>query len=89
MSDFIVPTMEPSVGLLPGRPEIGFRFTATKTLEGHWPTQQQSAQQPEVSPEVTMGEMWTQVSTLTDGTTRTVGHNTHTERGGELVCGNL
>ena len=49
------PATEPSIGLLPSRPKFGFRFVATETLEGHWPTQQQSAQQPEFSPEVTMG----------------------------------
>ena len=59
------------VGMLLGRSEFGFRFAATETPKGHWPAQKQIMQQPEVSPEVKMGEMWTQVSTLTDGTMRT------------------
>lgn len=52
----------------PGRPEFDFKFAATKTPQGHQPARQQTMQQLEVSPEVTMGEAWTQVSTLTYGT---------------------
>ena len=70
-SVFMVVAMETSVGLLWGRPEFRVRFVAIETPKGHRPTRQQTVQQPEVSPEVTMGEVSTQVSILTDGTTRT------------------
>jgi hypothetical protein len=57
------------VGLLEGRPEFGFEFAPIETPEGYRPARQQVAQQLAVSLEVIMGEAWTQVSTLTDGTT--------------------
>jgi len=69
--------MEPSIELLLGRSEFGFRFAATKTPKGYRPARQQTVQQPGVSPEVTMGEMRTQVSIVTDGTTGT-SHLTYT-----------
>jgi hypothetical protein len=69
--------------LLVGRPKFGFKFTATETLEGHWLTRQQAAQQPKASHELTMGELWTQVSTLTDMTTGT-SHSTSSLSHGTL-----
>ena len=68
----MVPTTKPSVGLLEGRFEFSFEFAQIETPEGHRPAWQQATQRLEVSPEVTMGEAWTQVSTLTNGTTRTL-----------------
>ena len=42
-SYFMVSAMEPSIGLLEGRPEFGFRFAATETPKGHWPSWHQTA----------------------------------------------
>ena len=39
---------------------------SNKIPKGYRPTRQQAAKQPEVSPEVTMGGVQTQVSTLTE-----------------------
>ena len=52
------PQTQDIVGLLSADPSSDL-VTATKTPKGHRPTRQQTAQQPKVSPEVTMGDMWT------------------------------